>query len=151
MWLTETQTQKGNGMRYYPTIKAARGALALDTGFDPFISGGWGRCTKAALADAGYPVDPARAQSQCEEERKRKEEHNQREADRQRRDREWQARPTAQKYKAAEAILGGGAMSMIEIGEREAHVHNDRGVCIVEPIEGKWVARLPHAGERVWV
>lgn len=43
--------------RHYTTVREARGRLALDTGFDPFISGGWGRCTKAKLADAGYPVD----------------------------------------------------------------------------------------------
>lgn len=43
---------------YYPTIKAARAALALEIGFDPFISGGWGRPSKAKLAAAGYPVDP---------------------------------------------------------------------------------------------
>jgi hypothetical protein len=50
-----TQTAK-----IYPTIRAARNALALDTGFDPFLSGGaWGRPTKAKLAAAGYVVDPA--------------------------------------------------------------------------------------------
>ena len=44
--------------KVYRTIREARNALALDTGFDPFLSGGWGRCTKAKLAEAGYPVDP---------------------------------------------------------------------------------------------
>ena len=44
--------------KFYRTVRAARSALALDTGFDPFISGGWGRCTKAKLANAGYVVDP---------------------------------------------------------------------------------------------
>ena len=48
-------------MRYFSTMARARGALALDTGFDPFLSGGWGRCTKAKLADAGYAVDAAEA------------------------------------------------------------------------------------------
>ncbi len=43
---------------YYRTMKQARGALALDTGFDPFLTGGWGRCTKAKLAEHGYIVDP---------------------------------------------------------------------------------------------
>jgi hypothetical protein len=43
----------------YPTIQAARDALSLDTGFDPFTSGGWGRPTRAKLARAGYVVDPA--------------------------------------------------------------------------------------------
>ena len=47
--------------RYYRTMRAARVALALDTGFDPFLSGGWGRCTKAKLADSGYVVDPRKA------------------------------------------------------------------------------------------
>lgn len=47
--------------KYYSTMSAARGALALDTGFDPFVSGGWGRCTKAKLAEQGYVVDPRRA------------------------------------------------------------------------------------------
>ncbi len=42
----------------YRTVAEARNALALDTGFDPFRVGGWGRCTRAKLAAAGYPVDP---------------------------------------------------------------------------------------------
>jgi hypothetical protein len=44
--------------RYYRTVREARGALSLDVGFDPFTSGGWGRCTKAKLAEQGYVVDP---------------------------------------------------------------------------------------------
>lgn len=44
--------------RTYRTIKAAREALALDVGFDPFVAGHiQGRCTKAALAELGYIVD----------------------------------------------------------------------------------------------
>lgn len=46
--------------RYYRTVAQARGALALDVGFDPFVSGGWGRCTKKKLAEHGYLVDPTR-------------------------------------------------------------------------------------------
>ncbi len=46
-------------MKFYRTMKAARGALALDCGFDPFTSGGWGRCTNAKLAEHGYVVNPA--------------------------------------------------------------------------------------------
>ena len=47
-------------MKAYRTMKAARSALALDTGFDPFLCGG-GRCTKAKLAELGYTVDAAKA------------------------------------------------------------------------------------------
>lgn len=53
--------------RVFRTMQDARRALALDTGFDPFISGGWGRCTKQKLADAGYVVDPAEVRSRQEE------------------------------------------------------------------------------------
>lgn len=53
--------------RLYRTLAKARGALALDTGFDPFLHGGvrdraghvHHRPTKAALAALGYPIgDP---------------------------------------------------------------------------------------------
>lgn len=52
----------------YRTIKEARKALSLDTGFDPFIHGGvqdsdgriWRRPSKEALAALGYPVEPPR-------------------------------------------------------------------------------------------
>lgn len=55
-------------MRVYPTVAAARNALSLDFGFDPFsCRGGQGvqdesgrihrRPTKAALAALGYVVD----------------------------------------------------------------------------------------------
>ena len=45
-------------MQTYRTMKAARSALALDTGYDPFLCGG-GRCTKAMLGELGYVVDAA--------------------------------------------------------------------------------------------
>lgn len=51
-------------VRYYATVAEARNAASLDAGFDPFVSGGWGRCTKATLADHGYVVDPAEARRQ---------------------------------------------------------------------------------------
>lgn len=56
-------------MKYYATLQAAHNALRLDTGFDPFLHGGvqgtsgcvWRKPSKRALADIGYPVDPAEA------------------------------------------------------------------------------------------
>lgn len=47
---------------FFATIREARSRLALDVGFDPFISGGWGRCTIARLAAEGYYVDRKRAE-----------------------------------------------------------------------------------------
>ena len=44
--------------KIYRTMKSARGALALDTGYDPFRVHHI-RCTKATLAEYGYSVDPA--------------------------------------------------------------------------------------------
>lgn len=61
-----TETRK-----VYRTIRDARNALALDAGFDPFVSGGWGRCTKARLAAAGYVVDPAEWRRQRDERKQR--------------------------------------------------------------------------------
>jgi hypothetical protein len=57
-------------MKYYKTLKGALNDLCLDTGFNPFLSGGirsqsgrvHKRATKAALADLGYVVDPIMAQ-----------------------------------------------------------------------------------------
>lgn len=55
--------------KYYMTVRAARAAACLDAGFDPFRSGGWGRCTKASLAARGYIVDPARAKEMAADHR----------------------------------------------------------------------------------
>lgn len=52
---------------YYSSIAAARNALAMDYGFDPFLHGGIGgfsRPTKATMADLGYPVDAKIAAAQ---------------------------------------------------------------------------------------
>jgi hypothetical protein len=57
--------------KVYRTMADARMALALDTGFDPFVSGGWGRCTKEKLAAAGYVVDPKEWDRRKEEEEER--------------------------------------------------------------------------------
>jgi len=53
--------------RHYQTVREARNALALDTGFDPFVVN-HERCTKDALACYGYPVDAVIARK--EEERR---------------------------------------------------------------------------------
>lgn len=52
----------------YPTLKDARNAFALDSGFDPFIHGPvkdragqiWTKPTKAAMAALGYSVSPVK-------------------------------------------------------------------------------------------
>lgn len=138
-------------MRYFSTMKAARGALALDTGFDPFISGGWGRCTLAKLADAGYAVDEERVEEEAEmrfvADRQRKADESQRSQDR----RDWAARPRTRKYAAAAKLLGGGSLSMIEIGENLAHVTGGGRYCVVELVDNQFVARLPLTGEKIYV
>jgi hypothetical protein len=60
-----------NAQTIYRTIREARSALAINTGFDPFLSGGWGRCTKAKLADAGYVVDPRKWRRQQQQRQQR--------------------------------------------------------------------------------
>jgi hypothetical protein len=58
--------------KVYRTVKEARNALALDTGFDPFHTGYVkGRCTKIALARLGYPVDKKLAEQQAAERRRK--------------------------------------------------------------------------------
>lgn len=137
--------------KYFATVKDARGALSLDTGFDPFLSGGWGRCTKEKLAEAGYVVDPVRyarqqhaikdAEQQREREAKQRHDHAA----------EYANQPRVQKFSAAAKLIGGGSASMTEIGDRLAHVRNERGVCVVELIDGQWVARQAKEGERLYV
>lgn len=138
--------------KYYRSMQDARGALALDTGFDPFLCGGWGRCTKAKLAEAGYVVDAIRAAQQAEQAKARREsaerEYQQREAGQ----REWSARPRTQKYAAAAKLIGGGNLRMVEIGDDLAHVMAPSGaVAVVELSDGIFVARLPRENERIFV
>ena len=137
--------------KYFETVKDARGALGLDTGFDPFLSGGLGRCTKEKLAEAGYVVDPVlharqrKAIADAAEQRRDRESQERRDAA------EWARTPIKRKYAAAARLIGGGSSSMTEIGDNIAHVRNDRGVCVCELIDGVWVARHPHQGERLYV
>ena len=56
--------------KIYRTVRDARSALALDTGFDPFATGHVkGRCTKAKLLELGYRVDAALAAERAKEHR----------------------------------------------------------------------------------
>ena len=139
-------------MRHYATIKEARNALALDTGFDPFESGHVkGRPTIAKLAELGYVVDPQAAEREERESEAIRAAQQQRSEESARYAKEWAERPSSQKYAAAAEIIGCGSSSMVEIGDDLAHVRNDRGVAIVERVAGGWAARLPNPGERIYV
>lgn len=55
--------------KIYATVREARNALSLDTGFDPFTTGHvHGRCTRETLATLGYVVD---AEAAAEDKRRR--------------------------------------------------------------------------------
>lgn len=57
-------------MKVYATVREARNALCLDTGFDPFTAGHVrGRCTKAKLEELGYMVDAKVAAERAKEHR----------------------------------------------------------------------------------
>lgn len=154
-------------MEYYNTVDEARFALQqkFRCCYDPFEPEDEadpvlidGPPTMARLAELGVAVDPRKygladkaaespawraAQTQADLLRAV-------EIERQRYRDEAAARPSTQKYAAAAAIIGGGNSSMTEIGDDLAHVRNDRGVAVVERVDGKWVARLPKAGEKIY-
>jgi len=56
--------------RLFASMKIARNAMCLDMGFDPFMLGGLGRCTKQKLAEMGYTVDPTALKKRDEERNK---------------------------------------------------------------------------------
>lgn len=57
-------------------------------------------------------------------------------------------------YRAAQALIGGGDLCIVEIGPeygRLAHVHSTDGrVAVVERGEWGWAAREPNAGEAIY-
>ena len=61
--------------------------------------------------------------------------------------------PRWDKWAAANSYFGRCNMGMIEIGDNLAHVQRsaDGAVAVIELVDGRWVARPPKTGERIYV